>query len=77
MRETEDGARSGVPGAGLCNACLHQRVVTSGRGSAFSLCRLAAADSRFPRYPRLPVLACDGFSGADGSERDVAAAERD
>jgi len=66
MREIGDGARSGVPGAGLCNSCLQQRVVTSGRGSAFSLCRLAAVDPRFPRYPRLPVVACDGFEPSDG-----------
>lgn len=66
MRETGDRARSGVTGAGLCNACLHQRVVTSGRGSAFSMCRLAAIDARFPRYPRLPVVACDGFEPLQG-----------
>jgi hypothetical protein len=71
MREIGDRARSGVPGAGLCNACLQQRVVTSGRGSAFSMCRLAATDPRFPRYPRLPVVACDGFEPGEGEGEPV------
>jgi hypothetical protein len=36
----------------------------------FFLCRLSATDPRFPKYPRLPVLRCDGF-------RDVAAGDAD
>lgn len=48
------------PHAGLCDSCAWQRVVVSGRGSAFSLCRRAAADPRFPKYPALPVRACAG-----------------
>lgn len=65
------------PHAGLCNACRWQRVVVSGRGSAFSLCRRAAEDLRFPRYPAIPVRACAGFEGveeAEGVEGAVAAA---
>jgi hypothetical protein len=68
MREFGDRARSGVSGAGLCNSCLQQRVITSGRGSAFSLCRLSAFDERFARYPRLPVLACDGYEAGSPDE---------
>ena len=49
------------PAFGLCDACTHQRVVRSGRGSEFSLCGLAASDPRFPKYPRVPVLRCEGF----------------
>ena len=49
------------PPFGLCDRCAHQRVVRSGRGSVFSLCRLAASDPRFPKYPRVPVLECSGF----------------
>jgi len=48
-------------GAGLCDACAHARVVTSARGSTFSLCALSVADPRLPRYPRLPVVRCPGF----------------
>lgn len=46
--------------AGLCDSCSHQRLVVSGRGSSFSLCRRALEDPSFPRYPRLPVGTCRG-----------------
>ena len=51
--------------AGLCTDCAHRRVVRSRRGSSFLLCGLSRTDPRFPRYPRLPVLACDGFRAAE------------
>jgi hypothetical protein len=48
--------------AGLCDSCRHQRVVRNTRGSSFSLCERSKAEpDRFPRYPRLPVTACDGY----------------
>jgi GrpB-like predicted nucleotidyltransferase (UPF0157 family) len=46
--------------AGLCSDCLHARRLESARGSVFILCNLSLSDPRFPKYPRLPVLACDG-----------------
>jgi hypothetical protein len=49
------------PPAGLCNACVHQRLVPNRRGSVFSLCRRSKDDPAFPRYPRIPVRACPGF----------------
>jgi hypothetical protein len=49
------------PPAGLCNLCVHQRVVRTGRGSVFSLCERSRSDPAFPKYPRLPVTACAGF----------------
>jgi hypothetical protein len=55
---------AGIPGLGpqgLCGACRHRRTVETARGSRFLLCERSRTDSRFPRYPRLPVLACDGF----------------
>jgi|HubBroStandDraft_2_1064218.scaffolds.fasta_scaffold69426_2 hypothetical protein len=48
--------------AGLCDACSHRHVVTSGRGSVFSRCLLHDRDPRFPKYPRLPVTQCAGFA---------------
>jgi len=57
------------PAAGLCDRCRHRRVVRS-RRSSFVRCLLADGDPRFERYPRLPVIACDGFL-----ELDTAAAE--
>jgi hypothetical protein len=48
------------PSAGLCDSCLHQRIVRTTRGSAFSLCERSRQDPSYPRYPRLPVLRCAG-----------------
>jgi len=48
------------PNAGLCANCVHSRRIESARGSAFILCNLSQTDPRFPKYPRLPVLSCDG-----------------
>jgi hypothetical protein len=28
------------------------------------MCGLAAADPRYPKYPRLPVLRCEGYEPA-------------
>jgi hypothetical protein len=49
-------------GAGLCDSCLHQQVVRNTRGSVFSLCRRSREEpERFARYPRLPVVTCQGW----------------
>ncbi|HEV2811669.1 MAG TPA: hypothetical protein VGW10_00340 [Solirubrobacteraceae bacterium] len=47
--------------AGLCERCVHQKVIRNTRGSSFSLCERSKTDPRFPKYPRLPVTRCDGF----------------
>jgi hypothetical protein len=52
----------GAAEAGLCGSCAHARVIRSDRGSIFYLCRLSAQDTSFPKYPRLPVLECSGYS---------------
>jgi len=63
--------------AGLCASCVHAKIITSSRGSVFYLCQLAFIDPRFPKYPPLPVLACDGYQPAGrpthdrGDERDT------
>jgi hypothetical protein len=46
--------------AGLCATCRHQKVIRNTRGSAFSMCLRARTDPAYPKYPRLPVLACAG-----------------
>ena len=53
------GRREETSRVGLCWTCRHARVVATPRGR-FWLCRLAATDPRFEKYPRLPVLSCDG-----------------
>lgn len=52
-------------GFGLCDVCVHQRLVRTGRGSLFSLCERSRADDRYPKYPRVPVAACPGFTPRD------------
>ncbi|MGH2983078.1 MAG: hypothetical protein ACRDK5_02300 [Solirubrobacterales bacterium] len=59
---------SRTPPAGLCDRCRHQRVVQNTRGSSFSLCELSRTNPAFPRYPRLPVESCSGFTERDGEE---------
>jgi hypothetical protein len=45
---------------GLCDTCVHQQIVRNTRGSVFSLCRRSRDEPEFPRYPRVPVVACAG-----------------
>ena len=59
--------------AGLCARCVHARVVTSAKGSSFVLCGQSATDTRFPKYPALPVLRCDGFVAAASPAQGEAA----
>lgn len=47
---------------GLCATCRNAKILRSDRGSVFYRCELSAIDPRFPKYPRLPVLACDGYA---------------
>ena len=53
-----------IPNPGLCSNCEHQRRIQSARGSLFILCEAALADSRYPKYPPLPVLRCVPYSPA-------------
>ena len=46
---------------GLCSTCRHAHRIEAAR-STFWRCRLSETDARFPRYPRLPVLSCEGYS---------------
>jgi hypothetical protein len=63
---------NGVPAsAGLCLGCVHGRPVVNDRGSRFVLCDLSRTDARFPRYPRLPMVRCDGFDAIDPSARSA------
>jgi hypothetical protein len=53
---------------GLCARCTHAKTVTTPR-STFWRCMLSDVDPRFDRYPRLPVLACAGFTPGDPPRR--------
>jgi len=51
---------------GLCARCVHLELQASPR-SVFVRCGLSDLDARFPRYPRLPVLACAGYQRPAGA----------
>jgi len=55
-------------GAGLCADCLHARRIESAHGSVFLLCELSLTDSNFAKYPRLPVLSCNGYKKKPGRQ---------
>ena len=51
---------------GLCATCKYAQRVKSDRGPTYYLCRLAAVDDRFVKYPNLPVLECEGYEEDEG-----------
>ena len=42
----------------LCHRCVHLRVITSGKGSEFLMCR----EPTLKKYPPQPVRTCTGFT---------------
>ena len=46
---------------GLCLHCRHARIVISRAESRFYLCKRSRTDPAYPKYPRLPVLRCNGY----------------
>jgi hypothetical protein len=55
--------------AGLCASCEHARIIESSKGATFIRCELSFSDPRFARYPRLPVVHCEGYASRAGFER--------
>lgn len=53
----------------LCEDCVHVRIIRSERGSTFYMCKLAAQDARYPKYPGQPVLSCAGHAAPDSTTR--------
>ena len=56
---------------GLCADCQHARRMESDRGAVFFLCERALTDPRFQKYPRLPVLRCEGYEKAGEPSQTV------
>jgi hypothetical protein len=56
---------------GLCATCQNAQIIRNRHGSAFYLCGLWEKDPRFAKYPRLPVLACDGYERRVDPEAQV------
>ena len=57
------------PDVGLSAECEHARVQRNARESEFWRCLRAETDTRFERYPRLPVSECAGYERAVSSAR--------
>ena len=47
-----------VARGGMCSWCRHARLIRSARGSFFVRCTYPD----LPKYPRVPVVQCRGFS---------------
>ncbi|MDX6686915.1 MAG: hypothetical protein QOF86_3043 [Baekduia sp.] len=47
---------------GLCDACAHQKLIATTRGSTFSMCQIGLRDPDWPKYPRMPVLQCPRYA---------------
>jgi hypothetical protein len=56
--------------AGLCADCQFARMIRSDRGIAFYQCGKSFADSRYSKYPRLPVRACPGYEPETMAAKD-------
>lgn len=51
------------PRVGLCQGCAHARSLPHPRGGmAYWRCARAETDPAYPKYPRLPLAACPGFT---------------
>src|SRR4030081_605503 len=59
------------PDPGLCRDCQCARRIESDRGSIFLMCKLSFEDSRFTKYPRLPVLVCSGYRPESADPEDA------
>lgn len=64
-KKSLDRAPVSPQGVGLCADCRHRRLQRA-EHSLFIRCALARTDPAFARYPRLPVISCDGYA----TERD-------
>jgi hypothetical protein len=56
---------------GLCTHCAHARIMKSDKGSVFWMCQLSFTDSRFSKYPRLPVVECSGYEKKQASGKQA------
>jgi len=59
----EDTKKDDPNRIGLCFDCVNAQKIQSDRGSTFFRCNLSDTDPNFPKYPRLPVLRCNGYRG--------------
>src|SRR5262249_36093602 len=54
----------------LCEKCALMQEVVTHKGSRFLLCQLSQTDTAFPKYPRQPVVHCDGYQPRAKNEKE-------
>jgi len=59
---------------GLCPTCVHSKEMRNDRSSVFLFCLLSKSDPRYPKYPRLPVLRCEGYQENPCPKKTIASA---
>ncbi|HIA73718.1 MAG TPA: hypothetical protein EYO20_04680 [Gemmatimonadetes bacterium] len=64
-REPSDDPRPPRASVGLCGLCANHRLTRNRVGSRFYLCGLSKEDPRYPKYPVLPVVSCEGYVPGD------------
>jgi hypothetical protein len=62
VNQTRKATKDEPGRVGLCFDCLHAQKIQSDRGSTFYRCKLSDTDPNFPKYPRLPVIRCNGYT---------------
>ena len=66
--QTKEDGRRELHRVGLCLDCLYSRRTQTARGSTFYRCARSETDPSFPKYPRLPVLECAGYTQKSSSQ---------
>jgi hypothetical protein len=70
MTNLDEAVREEEGRVGLCFSCAHTVRIVSARGSTFYLCEWSKIDAAFPRYPRLPMIACAAWTpSTEGPQR--------
>lgn len=52
--------RGDVGRFGLCDSCVNAKLIRNTRGSVFLMCELSNVDEHYPKYPPVPIIACEG-----------------
>ena len=55
----------------LCKTCAWMREIVTPKSSRFLLCQLSQMDPAYPKYPRHPVVRCDGYREQEPAKEGV------
>jgi hypothetical protein len=51
---------------GICDTCIHAKLIRNTRGSVFLMCGWSKQDPAFPKYPPQPVVRCPAHESPKG-----------